>query len=114
MNRAVHGLLIVGATLSLAACAVYEPAPVSSVQQRFDRSWVAAAGAIADQGLAITAQDRSVGVIRGERGGVTITATVEALPDGRIQVKFFSTGESSADPYILTRVTDSYNQRMGH
>ena len=113
MNRELHRLLFLAATLSLVACVVYEPVPVSSVQQRFDRSWVAAAGAIADQGLAITAQDRITGVIRGERGGVTVTATIETLPDGRVQVKFFSTGESSADPYILSRVTDSYNQRMG-
>lgn len=112
MNRALHRLLILAVTLSLAACVAYEPVP-TSVQQRFDRSWVAAAGAIADQGLAITAEDRSTGVIRGERGGVTVTATLEARPDGRIQVKFFSTGESNSDPYILTRVTDSYNQRMG-
>ena len=111
MNRTLHRLAILAAALSLAACVTYEPLP--TVQQRFDRSWVAAAGAIADQGLAITMQDRSTGVIRGERGGVTVTATVETRPDSRIQVKFFSTGENSADPYILTRVTESYNQRMG-
>jgi hypothetical protein len=111
MDRTLHRLAILVATLSLAACVAYEPLP--SAQQRFDRSWAAAAGAIADQGLAITTQDRSTGVIRGDRGGVTITAAVETLPDGRIQVKFFSTGETKNDPYILTRVTDSYNQRMG-
>jgi hypothetical protein len=113
MNRTLHRLAMIVAALSLAACVVYEPIPGSTPQQRFDRSWAAAAGAINDNGLTITTQDRSTGVIRGERGGVTITAAVETLPDGRIQVKFFSTGETKNDPYILTRVTDSYNQRMG-
>ena len=111
MNRALGRLLILAAALSLAACVTYEPLP--NAEQRFDRSWTAAAGAIYDNGLTITTQDRTAGVIRGERAGVTITATVETLPDGRIQVKFFSTGETKNDPYVLGRVTDSYNQRMG-
>jgi len=113
MTRTRHQLMLLAAALSLAACVTYEPVPASTVQQRFDRSWTAAAGAIYDNGLTITAQDRAAGVIRGERAGITVTATVETLPDGRIQVKFFSTGETKNDPYILGRVTDSYNQRMG-
>ena len=111
MKGTLRRLMILAAVMSLAACVTYEPLPTA--QQRFDRSWAAAAGAIYDNGLTITTQDRTSGVIRGERAGVTITATVETLPDGRIQVKFFSTGETKNDPYILGRVTDSYNQRMG-
>jgi len=112
MKRTLRRLAILAAALSLTACVTYETVPAPTVQQRFDRSWAAAAGAIYDNGLTITSQDRTAGVIRGERGGVTITATVETLPDGRIQVKFFSTGETKNDPYVLGRVTDSYNQRM--
>jgi hypothetical protein len=66
-----------------------------------------------DQGLTITTQDRSAGVIRGERGGIAITATVETLPDGRTQVKFNSSGAAGTDPGLIDRVTESYNRRMG-
>jgi hypothetical protein len=110
-----RGLMIV-AVLGLGACVVYEPIPVPSqqtLQQRFDQSWAAAAGAISDQGLTIASQDRGAGVIWGERGGIAITATVETLVDGRIQVKFSQQGPGSADPGLVQRVSDSYERRMG-
>ena len=105
-------LTVVVAILSLASCVVYEPVPVivqPTLQQRYDRSWDAAAGAISDQGLTITSQDRGAGVVRGERGDTSVTATLETLPDGRIQVKFNSKG----DPSVVQRVSDSYDRRMG-
>jgi hypothetical protein len=116
MNLKLCRLVIVCASLSLGACVVYEPVQVSpqaTLQQRFDRSWSAAAGAMSDQGLTITSQDRGAGVIRGEQGVITITATVETLADGRIQVKFSSQGPTSADPALVQRVSDSYDRRMG-
>jgi hypothetical protein len=114
MNLKLIRLLVVSAAVSLGSCVVYEPVPASSqptLQQRFDRSWAAASGAMSDQGLTITAQDRGSGVIRGERGGTTVTATVETLADGRVQVKFNSAG--GADPGLVQRVSDSYDRRMG-
>ena len=116
MNLVLRRLLIGSALLSLGACVVYEPVPVSpqtTLQQRFDRSWSAAAGAMSDQRLTITSQDRGAGMIRGERGGITITATVETLADGRVQVKFASKEDSSTDPGLVQRVSDSYDRRMG-
>jgi hypothetical protein len=116
MNRNLLRLLVVSTVLSLGSCVVYEPVPVGSqptLQQRFDRSWAAAGGAMSDQGLTITAQDRGSGVIRGERGGMTVTATVETLADGRVQVKFTSNSPASADPGLVQRVSDSYDRRMG-
>ena len=116
MNLKLCRLVMVCALLSLGSCVVYEPVPASSqptLQQRFDRSWAAAAGAMSDQGLTIVSQDRGAGVIRGERGGIAITGTVETLADGRIQVKFSSQGPSSADPALIQRVSDSYDRRMG-
>ena len=116
MNLKLSRLLLVSALLSSGACVVYEPVPVTSqptLQQRFDRSWAAATGAMSDQGLTITSQDRGAGVIRGERGGVTITATLETLVDGRVQVKLDSKEANSADPGLIQRVSDSYDRRMG-
>ena len=116
MNLKLRRLVVFSAILSLGACVVYEPLPVGpqpTLQQRFDRSWAAATGAMSDQGLTITSQDRGSGVIRGERGGVTITATLETLADGRVQVKFDSKGAGGTDPALIQRVSDSYDRRMG-
>jgi len=106
---------LAASVLALGGCVVYEPVAVSqpTVSQRFDRSWSAAAGAMDDAGLTITAQDRGAGVIRGERGGTTITAMVQTLADGRIQVKFDSKGPGGADAGLVQRVSDNYDRRMG-
>jgi len=114
MTRVVRLLAVAGA-LAIAGCVVYEPVAVSqpTVGQRYDRSWSAAVGARADAGLTVTAQDRGAGSIRGERGGTTITATVQTLADGRIQVKFDSKGPAGADAGLVQRVSDNYDRRMG-
>jgi hypothetical protein len=111
MNLKLCRLMVVVALVSLGACVAYAPYPVSP-QQRFEQSWAAAAGAMSDQGVAVTSQDRGAGVIRGERGGITIIATLQTLPDGRLQVKFDSKGDR-ADPGLIQRVSDSYDRRMG-
>ena len=104
--------VVVAVVLTLGGCVVYEPVVVGpTVQQRFDRSFAAAAGAMSDQGLAITAQDRGSGTIRGTKDGTTIVATLQTLPDGSIQVRFDSSGAS--DPNLIHRVSDSYDRRMG-
>jgi hypothetical protein len=115
MTRVLRFLLPVAGALAIAGCVVYEPVAVSqpAVTQRYDRSWSAAAGAMADAGLTITAQDRGAGIIRGERGGTTITAMVQTLADGRIQVKFDSKGPGGADADLVQRVSDNYERRMG-
>jgi len=114
MSSTRRRLVIVAALSSLGACVYYEPVPVGpTVQQRFDRSWSAAGGAMSDQGLAITAQDRGAGVIRGERGGIAITATLITMPDGSIQVKLESSGATNTDPGLVQRVSESYERRMG-
>jgi len=110
----IRALLLAGFVLALGGCVVYEPVVVQpSPQQRFDRSWDAAAGALADEGVTITAQDRGAGVIRGQRGSVGIAATVRVLADGRIEVKFDQTGTTSSDPNLVHRISDSYDRRMG-
>lgn len=94
----------------------YAPAPVATgptLQQRFDQSWSAAMGAMADQGLKIDEQDRGAGVIRGSRGGIVITAEVRTRADGRIEVEFSQSGETSNGPDLMSRVSKSYHRRMG-
>jgi len=102
-------LTAVLALLALGSCVVYQPVPMPMQQSRFDQSWAAASGALFDQGLTITMQDRSTGVIRGERGDTSVTATLETLPGGGVQVKFSGKG----DPTVVDRVSQSFNRRMG-
>jgi hypothetical protein len=114
MNRGLHVLVCLTVAAVLGGCVVYEPVPVGvTTQQRFDRSWSAALGAMADQGLTIDAQDRGAGVIRGNRGGIFITTTLQTQPDGSIQVRFDQKGATASDPKLVHRISDSYDRRMG-
>lgn len=111
MKRTVVVLLV---AFALVGCVYYEPVAVGpTTQQRFDRSWAAAMGAMIDQGVRIDAQDRGAGVIRGNRGGIAITAQLQTLADGNIQVRFDQSGATSTDPNLIHRVSDSYDRRMG-
>jgi hypothetical protein len=104
--------VVLAIVVGLAGCVVYEPVAVGpTLQQRFDRSYAAAAAAMSDQGLAITGQDRGAGTIRGTKDGTTIVASVQTLADGRIAVKFDASGPG--DPNLVHRVSDSYDRRMG-
>jgi len=102
------------AVIALGGCVVYEPVPVGpTTQQRFDRSWSAAMGAMIDQGVTVDSQNGGAGVIRGRRGGIQIVATLSTLPDGSIQVRFDQSGATSEDPGLIHRVSRSYDRRMG-
>ena len=102
----------------LAGCVYYPPgppytAPVSYGPSTFDRAYDAALGALSDQGLRITAQDRASGNVVGTRGALTVTATVRPQPDGTTRVEFKTSGEQPQDADISQRVLASYNARMG-
>ncbi len=101
--------LVAGCTVYQVGPATYAPAPATS----FDRSWSAAAGALADQGVQITAEDRANGVIRGRRGGIDVTANVRTQADGGVRVQFDTAGATAQDPDLINRVSNSYERRMG-
>ena len=108
------GTLFLALVLTMSGCVVYEPVTVGpTVQQRFDRSFAAASSAMSDQGLAIAAQDRGAGTIRGTKDGTTIVATLRTLPDGSIEVRFDSSGAGGNDPNLIHRVSEGYDRRMG-
>jgi len=98
-----------GCTVYQVAPGVYAPAPASG----FDRSWNAALGAFADQGVAILAEDRASGVLRGRRGGIDVTANVRTQADGSVRVEFNTSGSTAQDPQLINRVSQSYDYRMG-
>ena len=116
MFRATTLLAFAIGLASLGGCVVYEPVPMAqpSPQQRYDQSWAAAAAAMTDQGVTITAQDRGAGAIRGQRAGVNVTALVQTQPDGNVQVSFETAGPPGAEPGLAKRLREGYLQRMGH
>ena len=101
------------AALILSGCAYYGyPVPVStSAPASFDRSFAAASGAMRDQGLAISTEDRGTGTIVGRVGAGTVTASVRQEADGSVRVQFDATGPR--DPGLIDRVSRSYDSRMG-
>ena len=106
--------LLLGLAL-LAGCVAYPaapyPAPAVYGPSTFDRAYDAALGALGDQGLRITRQDRATGQIVGMRGNATVTASVRPQPDGTTRVEFKTSGE--AGPDLSQRVLAAYNARMG-
>ena len=103
--------LLTGCTYYQTAPGYYgtTPAPVNT----FDSSWSAAVGAFEDQGVRIATEDRSVGVLRGTRDGIDVTANVRTRADGSVRVEFNTTGATSRDPDLINRVSRSYDRRMG-
>lgn len=110
-------LAFVAVTAALAGCVVYDPYypyPYGhSAPNSFERSWSAAMGAVRDQGVQVSNEDRSAGVIEGRRGGVTVTARVAAQADGGVRVGFTSGGNVAEDPDLTNRIVRSYETRMG-
>jgi len=117
MPRPLHLLATALLLAILAGCVAYAPVPMAAPQptpqQRFESSWAAAANAMTDQGVAITAQDRGAGVIRGNRAGVPVTANVTIEANGNVQVSFETVGAAEKDPGLTQRLRESYLRRMG-
>ena len=109
--------LVAALAAALAACTVYQPAPgvYAPMQQApaYNRSWVAALDAMRDQGVDITTQDASRGVILGRRGGIEVAANVLPQVDGSVRVEFNTAGATSQDPDLINRISRSYDARMG-
>ncbi|MBB2931624.1 hypothetical protein [Paraburkholderia silvatlantica] len=99
--------------LPLAGCPYYAapPGTVVMTPASYDRSFAAAAGAMRDEGLAITVQDPGTGMIAGTLDGGTVTANVYQQSDGSVVVKFDTA--DARDPTLIHRVVSRYDRRMG-
>lgn len=119
MNRSMQsaGALCLALALgaSLGGCTYYEAAPgtYARIPGAFDRSWSAALGALADEGVRITRQDSIAGTASGVRNGIEVKAAVRTQADGSVRVEFNTSGDTAADPTLIDRITARYNQRMG-
>ena len=99
--------------VGLPACYTY-PTPYGyATPASFDRSWEAAVGALADNGLAITSQDRDSGAVSGRRGAIDVVANVRSQSDGSVRVEFTARGDIRQDPGLVDRVSAAYDRRMG-
>lgn len=99
--------------LPLTGCPYYPPpgATVVMTPASFDRSFAAAAGAMHDEGLTITVQDRGSGTVVGGLDGSTVTASVRQQADGSVVVQFNS--RDVRDPGLLDRISSRYDRLMG-
>jgi hypothetical protein len=105
-----------GLVVGIAGCVMYETAPgvySAAPSSSFDRSWAAAVGAFADEGVQVTQHDRSTGTISGHLGDTLVTAVVLRQADGSVKVEFAVSGNVAANPSLNDRIVSSYNRRMG-
>jgi hypothetical protein len=95
-------------------CVVYEPVPTPVPSpSTFDRAWSAAIGAAQDEGVRITSEDRTRGVISGSRGEQDVTINVQTQADGNVRVEFSARGPKGSDPGLAGRISRAYDRRMG-
>ena len=110
-------LIIILTTTLITGCTYYQPAPgvytTTSTPNKFDRSWSAVIGALSDQGVYISTQDRGAGIVQGTRDGIIITGSVRPQADNSVRVQFDTSGDTKRDPTLIKRITRSYNSRMG-
>jgi hypothetical protein len=96
----------------LAACGTSAPPTHFDSMAGYNRTFDAALGAMADQKMVFSVQDRRNGRIIGEVGGETLTATLQPMPDGALRVSFVPQNDSPAAMALQQRVADSYSARM--
>jgi hypothetical protein len=102
--------LLTGCTYNQTTPGVYS---TSATTRKFDQSWSAAVGALSDQDVRITFQDRGAGVVQGTRDGIEVTGNVRTQADGSVRVQFDTSGATKRAPTLIKRITRSYNRQMG-
>ncbi len=106
--------MALGASVFVAGCVVYEPAPayVPSTSG-FERSWNAAIAAAQDVGVRITSEDRARGVITGANDSRDVTINVMTQADGRVRVEISARGPQGGDANLANDISRAYDRRMG-
>jgi hypothetical protein len=116
-NRIESLLLIIVAAAAMVGAHGYassEPTPYyAPAPGTFDRAWSAAISATQDEGVRITAEDRTSGMISGNRGEQEITIYVRTQADGNVRLEFSVRGPKGADPGLASRISRAYDRRMG-
>lgn len=112
LTLAVAAALLSGCTYYVAqpATTVWTPPPAMA---SFNRSWSAVVGALGDEGVHITSEERDAGVIQGTHDGIGVVARVRTLADGSVRVEFNTSGATTRDPGLIDRISRAYDTRMG-
>jgi hypothetical protein len=98
--------------IALGGCAV--PGPQGETRAvTVERSWSAVVAAFSDEGLAVLREDPVAGVLKGQTGGIIVTASIGAQADGSVRVNFGASGARHRDPDLLQRIVRAYDRRMG-
>ena len=114
IRQAIRPLLIaILMSTTLAGCVVAPPPPVVVQPSTYDRSFSAIVGAMGDENVRITSEDRASGVVTGTKGGIGLTATVQPQPNGSAKIDFKTRGKIEEDPKLIDRIGAAYNARMG-
>ena len=111
-RRALLAAALCAATVTVAGCVAYVPAPPPQPSTT-ERAYNAMLGAMSDQGVKLSEANPSTGIITGTRGNITVIATVAPRADGSAQVEFKTRGNINEDPDLINRITSAYNARMG-
>ena len=104
-------LLLGLCTALLAACGTAAPPTHFDSHANFNRTFDWALGAMTDQKLVLSVQDRRGGRIVGETGGETITATLQPMHDGTLRVSFVPQNDTPAALALQRSVADRYMAR---
>ena len=104
-------LIIPLISLLLTACTYYQTAPPTV--NKFDQAWSAASGALVDQGVNITTQNRGAGIVQGSIDGAEVKITLLSQANGSVRVEFDTSGTTKHDRTVIERIASSYNRRMG-
>jgi hypothetical protein len=101
-------------TVCMLLSGCYEPTPTYvPAPSKFDRAWNAALAAAQDEGVRILFEDRSNGVIMGNRGDQDVTINVRTQADGSVRVELNAKGPKGSDPGLTERISRAYDRRMG-
>jgi hypothetical protein len=111
-RRAISTATLALALVALSGCTTAPLGTVPDSLASYNRTFDAALGAMADQKMNFSVQDRRQGNIVGTLNGDTIIATLQPQFDGTIRVFFRSQTESATSAALLKRVVDAYNERM--
>jgi hypothetical protein len=113
-SRRLAVMALLAAMLFAAGCYYYGPAPAYGPgPTSFDRSWDAARGAAYDEGVRLTGEDRSRGLITGARGDQDVTINIFTQADGSVRVEFNARGPQGANSDLASRLSRAYDRRMG-
>ena len=108
-----RALLLALGLAALAGCATQAQRTQFDSHLSFDRTFNTAMGAMADQKMIFSVQDRRQGLLVAELNGDTVQATLRPNPlDSTVRVEFSAVGAPHGDDKLLTRVVDAYRQRM--